>query len=106
MDSIVDEVAAVASRLLASTDADDRVLGHELAALLEENDEKPSEARAYRAARRRLRLLHTSLAGRRQDWANNTEDRCAAARAVAYQSTMQSVHSIIDEIEAIAGGVR
>lgn len=64
------------------------------------------EARAYREARRRLRLLHTSLAGRRQDWANNTERPCSSARAVAYQSAMQSVHSIIDDIEAIARGVR
>jgi hypothetical protein len=64
------------------------------------------EARAYRAARRRLRLLHTQLAGRRLDWANNTENPCSAARAVAYQSAMQSVHSILDEIEAIAGGLR
>lgn len=65
-----------------------------------------SEAQAYRAARRRLRQLHSSLAGRRQDWANNNAQRCASARAVAYQSAMQSVHSILDEIEAIAGGAR
>lgn len=64
------------------------------------------EARAYRAARRRLRHLHTQLAGRRQDWASNTEQPCASARAVAYQSAMQSVSSILDEIEAIAGGQR
>lgn len=64
------------------------------------------EARAYREARRRLRLLHTELAGRRQDWANNTAQPCSSARAVAYQSAMQSVHSILDEIEAIAGGSR
>jgi hypothetical protein len=62
-----------------------------------------AEAAAYRTARRRLRLLHTSLAGQRQDWANSTTS-CASARAVAYQSAMSSVHSIIDEIEAIAGG--
>lgn len=64
------------------------------------------EANAYRVARRRLRHLHTSLAGQRQDWANNTEQPCSSARAVAYQSAMNSVHSIIDEIEAIAGGLR
>lgn len=64
------------------------------------------EAHAYREARRRLRLLHTSLAGQRKDWANNTEQPCSSARAVAYQSAMQSVHSILDEIEAIAGGAR
>lgn len=62
------------------------------------------EARAYREARRRLRMLHTQLAGRRKDWANNTERPCSSARAVAYQSAMQSVHSILDEIEAIAEG--
>jgi len=64
------------------------------------------EARAYREGRRRLRLLHTQLAGRRQDWANNTEAECSSARAVAYQSAMSSISSILDEIEAIAGGVR
>lgn len=73
-----------------------------LAALV---DDDP-EARAYRVAMRRLRHLHAALAGQRQDWANNTEQRCSSARAVAYQSAMQSVHSIIDEIEAIASGVR
>lgn len=62
------------------------------------------EAKAFRTAKRRLRLLHTELAGRRQDWANNTLDPSASARAVAYQSAMQSVHSIIDEIESIAAG--
>lgn len=64
------------------------------------------EAHAYRVARRRLRLLHTELAGRRKDWANNTEHQCSSARAVAYQSALRSVHSILDEIEAIAGGRR
>ncbi len=64
------------------------------------------EAIAYRTARRRLRLLHTELAGRRKDWAENTQQPCSSARAVAYQSAMQSVGSIIDEIEAIASGVR
>lgn len=64
------------------------------------------EARAYREGRRRLRMLHTQLAGRRHDWANNTENPCSTARAVAYQSAMASISSIIDEIEAIAGGVR
>lgn len=64
------------------------------------------EARAYREVRRRLRTLHASLAGRRQDWANNTENPCSTARAVAYQSAMQSVSSILDEVEAIAGGMR
>lgn len=81
-------------------------LGAELAATGEDRPIIEREAEAYRVARRRLRLLHTSLAGRRQDWANNTEQLCSSARAVAYQSAMQSVHSIIDEIEAIAGGAR
>lgn len=65
-----------------------------------------AEAAAYLVARRRLRHLHTELAGRRKDWANNTAQPCASARAVAYQSAMQSIGSILDEIEAIAAGVR
>lgn len=68
-------------------------------------DVESSQARAYQLARRRLRLLFTQLDGRRQDWAESTRP-CSGARAVAYQSAMQSVHSIIDEIEAIAGGER
>lgn len=70
-----------------------------------EQDAPSPEAEAYEAARRRLRHLHTSLAGQRQDWANSDRP-CSAARAVAYQGVMASVHSIIDEIEAIAGGGR
>lgn len=62
------------------------------------------QAHAYRVAVRRLRLLHTELSSRRQDWANNDVQPCSSARAVAYQSAMSSVGSIVDECEAIAAG--
>lgn len=78
-------------------------MGSEVAETGEVATKVEREAQAYREARRRLRLLHTELAGRRQDWANNGSTPCSSARAVAYQSVMQSVHSILSDVERIAG---
>lgn len=69
----------------------------------ETEDLATRKAKAYDVADRRLRELHTKLAELRRGWSNNTEQPCAPARATAYQSTMQMIHSIIDEIETIVG---
>jgi hypothetical protein len=58
------------------------------------------EARAFREMRRRLRLLHTEMAGRRKDWAEHS-DPCGAARAVVYQTAMSSINSILGDADRI-----
>lgn len=62
-----------------------------------------SEALAYNLARTLLKSLHARMSADRQRWANNTEDPCAVARAVAYQTDMSAVGRIIQTIETTAG---
>lgn len=63
-----------------------------------------AEAAAYFVATTMLRTLYRRMAADRERWANNGQDPCAVARAVAYQTDMTAVHQIIDAIETTAGG--
>lgn len=68
----------------------------------EEASREERQALAYRECRARLRRLYVRLSDQRKTWAESDRE-CAAARAVAYQSAMADVATIIATIETLAG---